>query len=68
MYIIYIKILKHDVFRPLLGHHQVYFLCLRAELVFNIDLYFEHAYMACNIMLSNRTLGIIYFLVQLYWD
>jgi hypothetical protein len=28
--------LKHDMFRPLLGHHQVYFLCLGTEL----DLYF----------------------------
>jgi hypothetical protein len=29
------------MFRPLLGHHQVY-LCLAAELVFNIDPYFGY--------------------------
>jgi hypothetical protein len=53
------------MFRPLLGHHQVYCLCLGDELVFNMDLYFEYEYITCNIMLGNKALGINYFLVQL---
>jgi hypothetical protein len=56
------------MFRPLLGRHQVYCLCLGAELMFNIHPYFEYHYITCNIMLGNTTLGIIYFLVQLYWN
>jgi hypothetical protein len=51
------------MFRPLLGHHQVYCLCLGAELDFNLDPHFEYDYVTCNIMLGNKTLGIIYFLV-----
>jgi hypothetical protein len=39
---------------------------LSAKLVFNTDLYFEYDYITCNIILSNKTLGIIYVLVQLY--
>jgi hypothetical protein len=54
------------MFRPLLGHHRVYYLCLGGELVFNMDPYFEYDYITCNIMLGNKTLGIIYFLFQLY--
>jgi hypothetical protein len=46
------------MFRPLLGHHQV---CSGAELVFNMDPYFGYDYMMCNIMLGNKTVGIIYF-------
>jgi hypothetical protein len=53
------------MFRPLLGRHQVYSLCLAAELVFNMDPYFEYDYITCNIMLGNKTLGIIYFSVHL---
>jgi hypothetical protein len=68
IYTIYIKILKHDMFRPLLGYHQVYCWCLGAELLFNIDPYFAYYYITCNIMLGNKILGIIYFLVQLYWN
>jgi hypothetical protein len=55
------------MFLPLLGHHQVYCLCLGAELVSNMDPYFEYDYITCHIMLGNKTFGIIYFLVQLYW-
>jgi hypothetical protein len=37
------------MFRPLLDHHQVYCLCLAAELVlFNMDPYFEYDYVAYN--------------------
>jgi hypothetical protein len=56
------------MFRPLLGHHQVYCLCLGAELVFfNMDPCFVYDYITRNIMLGNKTLGIVYFLVQLCW-
>jgi hypothetical protein len=55
------------MFQPLLGHHQVYSLCLRAQLVFNMDPYFEYGCITCKIMLSNKTLVIFYFLVQLLW-
>jgi hypothetical protein len=48
------------MFRSLLGHHQVYCLCLGAELVFNMHAYSEYAYITRN------TLGIIYFLVCWY--
>jgi hypothetical protein len=37
----------------------VYCLCLGAELLFNTDI--EYDYVTCNIMLSNKTFGIIYF-------
>jgi hypothetical protein len=50
---------------PLLGHHQVYCLCLGVELVFNVDPYCGYGYITCNIMLGNKTLGIICFLLQL---
>jgi hypothetical protein len=33
------------MFPHLLGYHQVYYLCLGAELVFNMDPYFEYDYM-----------------------
>jgi hypothetical protein len=47
---------------------QVYCLCLGPELVsFNMDPYFEYDYITCNIMLGNKTLGIIYCLDQLCW-
>jgi hypothetical protein len=36
--------LKQDMFRPLLGHQQVYCLCLRAELVFCIRVYIKKTY------------------------
>jgi hypothetical protein len=39
------------MFRPLLGHHHVYCLCLGAELVFDIDPYFDCDYITCSIML-----------------
>jgi hypothetical protein len=55
------------MFRPLLGHHQVYCLCLGAEIIFNMDLCFEYDYIKCNIMLGNKTLGSIHFLVHLCW-
>jgi hypothetical protein len=32
------------MFQRLLGHHQVYCWCLGAELVFNVDPYFEYDY------------------------
>jgi hypothetical protein len=54
------------MFRPLLGLYQVYYLCLGAELVFNMDPYVEYDHITCNIMLGNKILGIIYFLVQNY--
>jgi hypothetical protein len=56
------------MFRPLLGHHQVYCLCLGTELVFNMDPYFKYDYITCIIMFGDKTLVIIYFLVQLYWN
>jgi hypothetical protein len=62
-----LQTLKYDMFRPLLGHHQVYCLCFGAELAFNMDLNFEYDYITRNIMLCNKTLGIIYFFVQLCW-
>jgi hypothetical protein len=34
----------------------------------NMDQYFGYDYITCNIMLGNKTLGIIYFLVHLYWQ
>jgi hypothetical protein len=56
------------MFQHLPGHHQVYCLCSGTELVFfNMDPYFEYDYTTCNIMLGNKTHGIIYFLVQLSW-
>jgi hypothetical protein len=48
------------MFRPFLGHHQVYCLCLGAEHVLNMDPYVEYDYITCSIMLGNKTLGIIY--------
>jgi hypothetical protein len=56
------------MFRPLLGHYQVYCLSLGAALVINMDQYFEYDYITCNIMFGDKSLGIIYFLVQLYWN
>jgi hypothetical protein len=52
----------YDIFRLLLGHYQVYCLCLEAELVFNMDPYFKYDYITCNIMFGDKILGIIYFL------
>jgi hypothetical protein len=41
--------------RPVLGHYQVYYLCLGAEfLFFSMDPYFEYDYITCNIMLGNK--------------
>jgi hypothetical protein len=38
---IYINV-NHDIFQPLLGHHQVYIcFCLDAEFFFNMDPYFS---------------------------
>jgi hypothetical protein len=51
------------MFLPLLGHHQVYCLWLGAELVFNMDPYFEYDYITYNIVFRNKILGIIYSLV-----
>jgi hypothetical protein len=53
------------MFKPLLGHRQVYCLFLGAGLVFTMDPYFEYYYIIFNIMLGNKTLGILYFLVEL---
>jgi hypothetical protein len=47
------------MFRPLLSHHQVYCLCLGADPIFNMDPYFEYDYITFNIMLGNKTLGIV---------
>jgi hypothetical protein len=47
------------MFQPLLLHHQVYCLCLDGELVFNMDPHFEYDYRTCNIILDNKTHGII---------
>jgi hypothetical protein len=55
------------MFRPLLGHQQMYCLFLGAGLVFNMGPYFEYDYITCNIMLGNKTSCIFYFLVQLCW-
>jgi hypothetical protein len=49
------------MFWPLLVRHQVYYLYVGAEFVFNMDPYFEYDYITCNIVLGNKTLGIIYF-------
>jgi hypothetical protein len=53
------------MFRPLLIHYKVYTSCLGAEFFF-LNPYFEYDYVTCNVMLCNKTPGIIYFLVQLY--
>jgi hypothetical protein len=55
------------MFQPLLDHHQVYCLCLGTELVFLIRFHVLDDYITCDIMLGNKTLGIIYLLVQLCW-
>jgi hypothetical protein len=55
------------MFRALLSHHEVYCVCLGAELIFNMDPHFEYDYITYNIMLGNKTLCIIYILVQLCW-
>jgi hypothetical protein len=49
------------MFRPLLGHYQMYSLCLGAELVFNMHPYFGYDYITCNIMLGIKTPCIFYF-------
>jgi hypothetical protein len=55
------------MFRPLLCQHQVYCVCLGAELVFNMDPYFRYGYISRNVTLGNKPLSSVYFLVHLYW-
>jgi hypothetical protein len=72
IYIEYFYIRRHNNFlqkytniRPLLGRHQVYCLCLDAELFL---IWIHILNITCKIMLGNKTHGIIYFLVQLCWN
>jgi hypothetical protein len=47
------------MFRTIFGHHQVYYLCLVAELVFLILIHILNVTIKCGIMLGNKTLVII---------